>query len=127
MSDKRFVCEVCSKVYNANFTLRRHVRKDHPNSELPTVRQGRKPGNDRNVACPLCEETFASARTMKHHRLRQHGSFTPRTPQPQRSPSDKRTLEFDTESGKFHFHWRDKLSFTGAVLCIIIKSAISRH
>jgi len=42
MSDKAiFACKFCDKTFGKNFTLRRHVRVSHKDSELPTVPIGR--------------------------------------------------------------------------------------
>ena len=91
-----YVCVSCNRSFKANFTLRRHVRQAHPVVELPAVRRGRKPKHERRVSCSVCEEIFINTRALDYHRKTKHSVTTSKL----QLRGQKRTLEFNSESGQ---------------------------
>jgi len=97
-SSAQFTCEHCSKQYKANFTLRRHVRRRHPDVALPQVRRGRKPKNMAAClcSCSVCGQQMINKAALRCHRRRYHNVVSTS----RRHQKEKRTLEFSDIAGK---------------------------
>jgi len=52
------VCDVCSRKFKANFTLRRHLRQSHPDTVLPLVIRRHRDKLDGQFVCGVCSRTF---------------------------------------------------------------------
>ena len=96
-----FYCGDCSKTFQHNFTLRRHVRSAHPGFDLPEVSRGRKPkdgGNATTVQCRVCMH-FCRNRDALHYHQKCNVGCTVTRPRSHPTVGEKLTMEFQSEAG----------------------------
>jgi len=103
MPSSTFACEQCNKHFNANFTLRRHVKQHHPNATLPAVRRGRKPNSVGTslVTCAECGDKLVNVRALYYHKRRVH-NYHASSRSHARQQMDRRTMEFTDVTGIWH-------------------------
>lgn len=70
----KFACNLCTKVFVNNCSLRRHVRNIHGECSLQGVkRQGRKVAeSDLSFSCSVCSRSFTKKKSVDRHMRDKH-------------------------------------------------------
>ena len=99
----KFQCAYCERSFQANFTLRRHVKKSHPDSILPSVVMGRKPKESSAVMCPVCHTRLSTRKVLASHRRTSSACQLIKPPPGVnvhlRRSAERRIMQFDSEQG----------------------------
>ena len=66
---KPFKCPYCPKAFPKNFSINRHVREVHDNTDRKTIKHIREEGK---VLCPICKADFTHTASLKKHIIRVH-------------------------------------------------------
>ena len=84
-----FVCDVCSRAFATESSLRQHISKTHlpkPKSELPKVAdpeaEVRKYGTDGMPTCRFCHEKFSKSHALQRHITLQRCTQMPQSVSP---------------------------------------------